>query len=100
MKAVSSTPRKEGVLYRLRKKETFGYITLKEVKGKGTIHIYYGESPEEALDTEYCETLDKLLAEPGQITDLAIRNTRKLYDEYTLDNSKAFVMSMSLAIRE
>ncbi len=42
------------------------------------------------MDTEYCETLDKLLAEPGQITDLAIRNTRKLYDEYTLDNSKAF----------
>ena len=89
MKAVSSTPRKEGVLYDFGK-ETFGYITLKEVKGKGTIHIYYGESPEEALDTEYCETLDKLLAEPGQITDLAIRNTRKLYDEYTLDNSKAF----------
>ena len=71
MKAVSSTPRKEGVLYDFGK-ETFGYITLKEVKGKGTIHIYYGESPEEALDTEYCETLDKLLAEPGQITDLAI----------------------------
>lgn len=89
MKAVSSTPRKEGVLYDFGK-ETFGYITLKDVKGKGTIHIYYGESPEEALDTEYCETLDKLLAEPGQITDLAIRNTRKLYDEYTLDNSKAF----------
>ena len=58
MKAVSSTPRKEGVLYDFGK-ETFGYITLKEVKGKGTIHIYYGESPEEALDTEYCETLDK-----------------------------------------
>ena len=37
-----------------------GYITLKEVKGKGTIHIYYGESPEEALDTEYCETLATL----------------------------------------
>ena len=45
MKAVSSTPRKEGVLYDFGK-ETFGYITLKEVKGKGTIHIYYGESPE------------------------------------------------------
>ena len=65
MKAVSSTPRKEGVLYDFGK-ETFGYITLKEVKGKGTIHIYYGESPEEALDTEYCETLDKLLAERGR----------------------------------
>ena len=36
MKAVSSTPRKEGVLYDFGK-ETFGYITLKEVKGKGTI---------------------------------------------------------------
>lgn len=33
MKAVSSTPRKEGVLYDFGK-ETFGYITLKDVKGK------------------------------------------------------------------
>ena len=32
---------KEVVLYDFGK-ETFGYITLKDVKGKGTIHIYYG----------------------------------------------------------
>ncbi len=38
--------------------ETFGYL---KVKGhKGTLHIYYGESREEALDKEQCETLDVL----------------------------------------
>ncbi len=99
MKAVSSTPRKEGVLYDFGK-ETFGYITLKEVKGKGTIHIYYGESPEEALDTEYCETLDKLLAEPGQINRLP----SGIHGNYTMNTrwttARPSVMSMSFAIRE
>ena len=39
-------------------KETFGY--LKTACLQGTIHIYYGESREEALDKEYCETIDVL----------------------------------------
>lgn len=39
-------------------REVFGY--LKVVNIRGTIHIFYGESREEALDTDYCETLDIL----------------------------------------
>ena len=44
-------------------------------------------------DKAYCETLDKLLLEPGQITDLAIHSTSPLHhsdNEYTLENNKAF----------
>lgn len=36
-----------GILYDFGK-ETFGFITLKNLSGKGKIEIYYGESPEEA----------------------------------------------------
>ncbi|MBR2113756.1 MAG: alpha-rhamnosidase [Prevotella sp.] len=36
--------------------ETFGYLKLKGLQG--TVRIYYGESREEALDKEHCETLD------------------------------------------
>ena len=38
--------------------ETFGYLKLTNLRG--TVHIYYGESREEALDKEHCETLDLL----------------------------------------
>lgn len=41
-------------------KETFGCIQLNGVSGKGPVTIYYGESKEEALSPEGCETLDKL----------------------------------------
>ena len=80
-----------GTLYDFGK-ETFGYITLQGLAGKGTINLYYGESPEEALDKAYCETLDKLLIDAGGVTDLAINRTTTLTgtDEYTLENSKAF----------
>ena len=83
---------KGGILYDFGK-ETFGYLTLKNLSGKGIIDIYYGESPEEAKDKAYCETFDKLQLEAGQVTDLAIRQTSPLpgiENEYTLENSKAF----------
>ncbi|MGX5687833.1 alpha-L-rhamnosidase-related protein [Arcticibacter tournemirensis] len=41
-------------------KETFGFIRLKGLKGNGRVSVYYGESKEEALATETCETLDHL----------------------------------------
>ncbi len=62
--------------------ETFGYIRLKGVKGKGMINIYYGESREEALDTEHCETLDRL--------DLRNNEYANEEVEIVLDDSKAF----------
>ncbi|WP_443939405.1 alpha-L-rhamnosidase-related protein [Pedobacter sp. MW01-1-1] len=41
-------------------KETFGFIKLHGLTGKGKLSIYYGESKEEALSTDKCETLDYL----------------------------------------
>ncbi|WP_242692050.1 alpha-L-rhamnosidase C-terminal domain-containing protein [Aridibaculum aurantiacum] len=41
-------------------KETFGFIKLHGLKGKGNLTIYYGESQEEALSTTHGETLDRL----------------------------------------
>ena len=46
-----------GTLYDFGR-ETFGYLKVNGLKG--TIRIYYGESAEEALDKEHCETLDVL----------------------------------------
>ena len=47
-------------------KETMGYIVLNAIHGNGIVELYYGESKAEALDKEYCETLDKLEVEEGQ----------------------------------
>ena len=44
-------------------KETMGYIVLNGIQGQGIVELYYGESEAEALDKEYCETLDKLMVE-------------------------------------
>lgn len=46
-------------------KETFGYLQLNGVRGKGPVTIYYGESKEEALSPEGAETLDKLAINNG-----------------------------------
>ena len=57
-----------GILYDFGK-ETFGYLKVKGLKG--CIHIYYGESAEEAMDKEHCETLDILTGgqSPCEICD-------------------------------
>ena len=44
-----------GTLYDFGR-ETFGYLKIKNLQG--TVRIYYGESREEALDKDHCETLD------------------------------------------
>ena len=41
-------------------KETFGFIKLHGVKGSGKVALYYGESEEEALAIDKCETLDRI----------------------------------------
>jgi hypothetical protein len=71
-------------------KETFGYIQFHNLTGNGTVNIYYGESKEEALDTKYCETLDRLSVNGNSVTDEALAETKKLADTYTLGNNKAF----------
>lgn len=60
-------------------KETFGYLKFKNVKGKGVIHIYYGESREEAQDKDHCETLDRITI-----------NEEEKRPEIAVEDSKAF----------
>jgi len=50
-------------------KETFGFIKVHGLKGKGRLSIYYGESKEEALSTDKCETLDYLDINSSQKKD-------------------------------
>lgn len=59
-------------------KETFGFIKLHGLKGNGNISLYYGESKEEALSIDHCETLDRL----------NVNNSSK--KDETLKLSKAF----------
>lgn len=87
--AVSQKKEQNGILYDFGQ-ETFGYIVLHGLKGDGAVHIYYGESPEEALDTARCETLDRLTVHGGEVTDEAIHTTAPAGTAYTLQNSKAF----------
>lgn len=64
--------------------EVFGYLKVFNLEG-GNIRIYYGESREEALDPENCETLDVL--EPSNIQRRTNTSTNTWH--YELD-SKAF----------
>jgi len=52
-------------------KEVFGYLRLSHQKG--CLNVYYGESREEALDKEHCETLDRLNASHREPTSKAFR---------------------------
>ena len=73
-----------GTLYDFGK-ETFGYLKIKGLHG--TIHIYYGESREEALDKDHCETLDVLST--GGLSPCAIQH-RGTVPVCTMCSSKAF----------
>lgn len=50
-------------------KETFGFIKLHGLKGKGRVSLYYGESPEEAFSRDKCETLDYVDVDLSQRKD-------------------------------
>ena len=76
-RAVSKTPHDKGFLVDFGK-NTFGFLTLHKLQGEGNLAIYYGESKEEALATETCETLDLL--------DVSTPSAR----DSTLELSKAF----------
>ncbi|HEY4108830.1 sodium:solute symporter family transporter [Puia sp.] len=59
-------------------KESFGYIRLHGLKGKGKLSLYYGESKEEALSTDSCEVLDHLDIDQPQTTDSTLEGSRAL----------------------
>ena len=78
-RAVHSERTKDGVLYDFGR-ETFGYLVPEGVEGDGVLHVYYGESAEEAQDTEHCETLDKFAVQAQTVTDLSDNETLRLQD--------------------
>jgi len=57
-------------------KETFGFVRLNELKGSGTIDLYYGESPEEALSIDSCETLDHLVIKDTSTSVFVVNHSR------------------------
>jgi len=65
-------------------KETFGYIKLSGLQGKGTVKLCYGESPEEAQSEEACEKLDVIeidgLPEYTHTKSVALRYVKVLSD--------------------
>ena len=68
-----------GTLYDFGR-ETFGYLKIKGLQGSA--RIYYGESREEALDKEHCETLDVLTSDDGhQPPAIASKAFRYVYIE-------------------
>ena len=76
----------EGMLYDFGR-ETFGYVRLSGLVG--VAHLYYGESREEALDKDHCETLDIVSTHQ----DLGSKAFRYVYVK-TADNSHYDSLSM------
>lgn len=76
----------EGMLYDFGR-ETFGYVRLSGLVG--VAHLYYGESREEALDKDHCETLD--IVSPHQ--ELGSKAFRYVYVK-TAENSHYDSLSM------
>ena len=59
-------------------KESFGYIKLHGLKGKGKLNLYYGESKEEALSMDSCEVLDRLDIDQANSKDSTLEGSRAL----------------------
>lgn len=62
-------------------KETFGYLRFHNLKGAGTVKVFYGESIAEALSTEECFSLDSFEATEAAYKEDGI---------YTMEDAKAF----------
>jgi alpha-L-rhamnosidase len=57
-------------------RETFGYVVLEQIKGKGSILLCYGESVEEALSEESCETFDRVDLDGDRENRLVLSKSR------------------------
>ena len=66
----------DGILYDFGR-ETFGFIKFHQLQGSGNIRIQYGESREEALDPDNCETFFEFEA-PETSTDLIPDDSKAL----------------------
>jgi hypothetical protein len=77
LEPVSSRAESDGWLVDFGR-ETFGYVQLHGIKGSGEIKFYYGETLEEALSVENCETIDTCQIDAA------------LSPDYTLPVARAF----------
>jgi alpha-L-rhamnosidase len=57
-------------------KETFGYLKLEDLQGQSHLLICYGESVEEALAVETCDTLDRLELDGTATTEYLLPQAR------------------------
>ena len=90
MSAVSSKKKNNGMLYDFGK-ETFGFAKFNGLKGKGTLNIYYGESSEEALSTDHCETLDRIPVDFASAKDFTVNGSKAFrYIYVEKDNSLSY----------
>lgn len=90
MQAVSSETKNNGTLYDFGK-ETFGFAKFNGLKGEGILNIYYGESPEEALSTDHCETLDRLPIDYASAKDFTVTLSKAFrYIYVEKDNSLTY----------
>ncbi len=79
-----------GILYDFGK-ETFGYPVFHGVRGNGNLRVYYGESRDEALDKEHCETLDKFEVSSSGMADMSSNTPLEVENgNYVTPNNKAF----------
>ncbi len=84
---VNKEETENGILYDFGR-ETFGYLRFKNVHGSGTLYIYYGESREETMDKDHCETLDRIAVTEDKAEKVAA--TENKTEEITVKDSKAF----------
>jgi alpha-L-rhamnosidase len=90
MSVISSEKRNNGILYDFGK-ETFGYPRFYGLNGKGTLNVYYGESSEEAMSTNHCETLDRMPIENNSAKDFTISGSKAYrYIYVEKDNSLSY----------
>ncbi|MDR3297580.1 MAG: alpha-rhamnosidase [Prevotellaceae bacterium] len=90
-KAAISTQRSGSTALADFGQETFGFVKLHGLKGKGTLAVYYGESKEEATDTARCETLDRLYLDHPQPQDFVMPVSKALrYAYVSVDGTLAF----------
>ena len=77
-------------------KETFGYVKFHGLQGTGKLVLYYGESKEEALAIETCETLDKIAVNASGKEDLALEQSRAFRYVFVVPDASVSFDSVSM----
>lgn len=86
---------KDGRLYDFGK-ETFGFVKFHQLSGSGQITIQYGETSEEALDSDHCETFFSFDVPAGK-ADYTVQHSNALRYVF-IPNSDANFDKVSLMV--